>query len=99
MMRFCFHFPRQFLRKHIPKLPYEKRLSKVDTLKLAISYIAFLNEIVSTGATAVSESVRRAQQKARKVVLQCHRGQSVCRTSCRTVFLITRAAFRPDQNR
>jgi len=34
------------LRSHIPTLPYEKRLSKVDTLKLAISYITFLGEIV-----------------------------------------------------
>lgn len=35
------------LRAHIPTLPYEKRLSKVDTLKLAIGYIAFLAELVS----------------------------------------------------
>lgn len=34
------------LRTHIPTLPYEKRLSKVDTLKLAISYIAFLNDML-----------------------------------------------------
>lgn len=34
------------LRAHIPTLPYEKRLSKVDTLKLAIGYINFLNELV-----------------------------------------------------
>lgn len=34
------------LRAHIPTLPYEKKLSKVDTLKLAISYITFLGEMV-----------------------------------------------------
>ncbi|XP_021708465.1 pancreas transcription factor 1 subunit alpha [Aedes aegypti] len=34
------------LRTHIPTLPYEKRLSKVDTLKLAISYISFLAEML-----------------------------------------------------
>lgn len=34
------------LRSHIPTLPYEKKLSKVDTLKLAISYITFLGEMV-----------------------------------------------------
>lgn len=34
------------LRAHIPTLPYEKRLSKVDTLKLAISYITFLGDMV-----------------------------------------------------
>ncbi|KAL0276836.1 UNVERIFIED_CONTAM: hypothetical protein PYX00_004317 [Menopon gallinae] len=36
------------LRAHIPTLPYEKRLSKVDTLKLAIGYINFLSELVRT---------------------------------------------------
>lgn len=35
------------LRAHIPTLPYEKRLSKVDTLKLAIGYISFLGDLVS----------------------------------------------------
>lgn len=34
------------LRTHIPTLPYEKRLSKVDTLKLAISYIQFLADLL-----------------------------------------------------
>ncbi|KAF5404355.1 hypothetical protein PHET_02175 [Paragonimus heterotremus] len=34
------------LRAHIPTLPYEKRLSKVDTLRLAIGYIHFLQDIV-----------------------------------------------------
>ncbi|XP_006887124.1 PREDICTED: pancreas transcription factor 1 subunit alpha [Elephantulus edwardii] len=34
------------LRSHIPTLPYEKRLSKVDTLRLAIGYINFLSELV-----------------------------------------------------
>ena len=27
------------LRQHIPTLPYEKRLSKVDTLKLTIGWV------------------------------------------------------------
>ncbi|XP_057374725.1 pancreas transcription factor 1 subunit alpha-like [Daphnia carinata] len=35
------------LRTHIPTLPYEKRLSKVDTLRLAIGYISFLAELVA----------------------------------------------------
>jgi len=34
------------LRAHIPTLPYEKRLSKVDTLRVAIGYIGFLAELV-----------------------------------------------------
>ncbi|KAG7175208.1 Pancreas transcription factor 1 subunit alpha-like 1 [Homarus americanus] len=36
------------LRAHIPTLPYEKRLSKVDTLRLAIGYISFLAELVAS---------------------------------------------------
>lgn len=43
------------LRAHIPTLPYEKRLSKVDTLKLAIGYINFLSELVRTDRNANNE--------------------------------------------
>lgn len=32
------------LRVHVPTFPYEKRLSKIDTLRLAIAYIALLRE-------------------------------------------------------
>ncbi|CAF3016238.1 unnamed protein product [Rotaria sp. Silwood2] len=31
------------LRSHIPRFPYEKRLSKIDTLRLALAYIEFLD--------------------------------------------------------
>lgn len=34
------------LQLHIPTLPYEKKLSKVETLRLAISYIKFLDQIL-----------------------------------------------------
>ena len=34
------------LRQHVPTFPYEKRLSKIDTLRLAIAYIALLREIL-----------------------------------------------------
>lgn len=37
------------LRGHVPTFPYEKRLSKIDTLRLAISYIALLREILVSG--------------------------------------------------
>ncbi|XP_051762038.1 transcription factor 21 [Ctenopharyngodon idella] len=37
------------LRCHVPTFPYEKRLSKIDTLKLAIAYIALLREILMSG--------------------------------------------------
>jgi len=47
------------LRAHIPTLPYEKRLSKVDTLRVAIGYISFLAELVD--AEAQSDGVRGPQ--------------------------------------
>ncbi|XP_020316867.1 transcription factor 21-like [Oncorhynchus kisutch] len=37
------------LRCHVPTFPYEKRLSKIDTLRLAIAYIALLREILISG--------------------------------------------------
>ncbi|XP_071602317.1 pancreas transcription factor 1 subunit alpha-like [Heliangelus exortis] len=37
------------LRCHVPTFPYEKRLSKIDTLRLAIAYIALLREILLSG--------------------------------------------------
>lgn len=33
------------LRVHVPTFPYEKRLSKIDTLRLAIAYISLLREV------------------------------------------------------
>lgn len=36
------------LRVHVPTFPYEKRLSKIDTLRLAIAYIALLREVLTT---------------------------------------------------
>lgn len=38
------------LRGHVPTFPYEKRLSKIDTLRLAIAYIALLSDILTTGS-------------------------------------------------
>ena len=35
------------IRTHIPTLPYEKKLSKVDTLRLAIGYINFLTDLLN----------------------------------------------------
>ncbi|KQK96041.1 pancreas transcription factor 1 subunit alpha [Amazona aestiva] len=60
------------LRSHIPTLPYEKRLSKVDTLRLAIGYINFLSELVQSDLplrTASSES----PSQPKKIII-CHRG-------------------------
>ncbi|XP_045509685.1 pancreas transcription factor 1 subunit alpha [Colias croceus] len=63
------------LRAHIPTLPYEKRLSKVDTLKLAIGYISFLGELVRTDRNSsdtmlsgVSNTHNKEEQK--KVIVR-----------------------------
>lgn len=54
------------LRSHIPTLPYEKRLSKVDTLKLAIGYINFLSELVRTDRNANTEYFNGHNRHLRK---------------------------------
>lgn len=41
------------LRLHVPTFPYEKRLSKIDTLRLAISYIALLRDMLSAKVNPV----------------------------------------------
>ena len=45
----------------MPTFPYEKRLSKIDTLRLAIAYISLLREILLSDLEPVSyiEQVRR----------------------------------------
>ncbi|TGZ55005.1 hypothetical protein CRM22_010506 [Opisthorchis felineus] len=35
------------LRKRLPTFPYERRLSKIDTLRLAIAYMALLNDMLT----------------------------------------------------
>ncbi|VDN06282.1 unnamed protein product [Thelazia callipaeda] len=36
------------LRRYIPTFPYEKRLSKIDTLNLAIAYISLLEGLLNS---------------------------------------------------
>ncbi|GIX84594.1 pancreas transcription factor 1 subunit alpha [Caerostris extrusa] len=62
------------LRAHIPTLPYEKRLSKVDTLRLAIGYIGFLSELVNSGRHPADPLQSQAAEQPKKVIIQCHRG-------------------------
>lgn len=44
------------LRQTIPSFPYEKKLSRIQTLKLAIDYIAFMTEILYGKNSGVSSS-------------------------------------------
>lgn len=62
------------LRSHIPTLPYEKRLSKVDTLRLAIGYINFLAELVQSDLP-IRNSSSDTHAQPKKVII-CHRGTS-----------------------
>ncbi|XP_053680759.1 pancreas transcription factor 1 subunit alpha [Anopheles nili] len=69
------------LRTHIPTLPYEKRLSKVDTLKLAISYISFLGEMLrkdKNGNEAGTNGVKRVPVKEppKKFIVRGGSGQA-----------------------
>ncbi|XP_055493589.1 fer3-like protein [Leucoraja erinacea] len=53
------------LRCYVPTFPYEKRLSKIDTLRLAIAYIALLREILLSGCDPkayVEQCVRNGYQ-------------------------------------
>lgn len=64
------------LRAHIPTLPYEKKLSKVDILKLAISYITFLGEMVRKDKNGNSSSIIGIQKQTvkippKKTILRC----------------------------
>lgn len=61
------------LRHHIPTLPYEKRLSKVDTLRLAIGYIGFLTEMISSDMSHSQALQPTSSEQPRKVMI-CHRG-------------------------
>lgn len=44
----------EHLRLHVPTFPYEKRLSKIDTLRLAIAYISLLQELLNTELDPIS---------------------------------------------
>lgn len=74
------------LRHRIPTLPYEKRLSKVDTLRLAIGYIHFLQDLLvnneapsqrsqSEGGQGRSATCRPHSSEPppiKKIIIQCH---------------------------
>ncbi len=53
------------LRLHVPTFPYEKRLSKIDTLRLAIAYIALLKDILMSGRDPL-EHIERCLKSGKK---------------------------------
>lgn len=79
------------LRAHIPTLPYEKRLSKVDTLKLAIGYINFLSELVRTDRNANQEGLngnnRQPQrEEPKKIILRGKTYRIILVTICKVLY-------------
>ncbi|CAL1526595.1 unnamed protein product [Lymnaea stagnalis] len=61
----------EHLRRRIPSnVNTDRRLSKVDTLRLAIRYISYLTEVVKTcGDTKDSSRHKKVQEK---IILKCH---------------------------
>ena len=65
------------LRSHIPTLPYKKRLYMLDTRKLAIGYINFLSDILTSdrnstqgaGGNAGSHGIHRPPREEPKEVI------------------------------
>uniref|UniRef100_A0A183UDD0 BHLH domain-containing protein n=1 Tax=Toxocara canis TaxID=6265 RepID=A0A183UDD0_TOXCA len=53
------------LRRFIPTFPYEKRLSKIDTLNLAIAYISLLEDILNNHSEGSHYYLKRAVNMAR----------------------------------
>lgn len=45
------------LRRKVPTFAYEKRLSRIETLRLAITYISFMSELLN-GTSKGSDGVR-----------------------------------------
>ncbi|XP_015787211.1 pancreas transcription factor 1 subunit alpha [Tetranychus urticae] len=62
------------LRDALPKdPPYEKRSSKVETLKLAIQYIEKLNEYLSTGRNPNDPSQSHQPPQVEKIIIPCQK--------------------------
>ncbi|CAH2306322.1 pancreas transcription factor 1 subunit alpha-like [Pelobates cultripes] len=90
------------LRNRVPTFPYEKRLSKIDTLRLAIAYIALLSDILTSGIdpkSYVNEFVRNGSSGAYSaiwntsgffvVLFYIQDAEVVLSPSCTPYFIIT----------
>ena len=44
------------LRRKVPTFAYEKRLSRIETLRLAITYISFMDQVVRSPAAATTST-------------------------------------------
>ncbi len=59
------------LRRRVPAFPHEKRLSRIQTLRLAILYISFMTEILSgQDIHTLMKQQQQCQENAKPVVWQ-----------------------------
>ncbi|XP_078702797.1 pancreas transcription factor 1 subunit alpha-like [Branchiostoma floridae x Branchiostoma belcheri] len=61
------------LRKRVPTLAYERRISKADTLHLAIGYIRFLSDLVKSD-TQGGEAIAHSRLKKPPKIIISHKG-------------------------
>lgn len=69
------------LRGHVPTFPYEKRLSKIDTLRLATAYIALLGDILLSGRhprAYVEQCLRSGSQSTQQAAWNTSGERGVC---------------------
>ena len=41
----------------VPTFPYEKKLSRIETMRLAINYISFMGELISTNTYGANDFI------------------------------------------
>ena len=57
------------LRRKVPTFAYEKRLSRIETLRLAITYISFMDQVIRNEAKPSSSSSSSTAASASAAVL------------------------------
>lgn len=80
------------LRKCIPVTEnVDRKLSKVDTLKLAMSYITYLADLIkTTNDFATSDQLANNERKQDKVILRCQFSGRVKQVTCTTITIKTK---------
>ncbi|CAH1803040.1 unnamed protein product, partial [Owenia fusiformis] len=60
------------LRDHIPEASMDKKLSKVDTLRLAIQYIDQLQSMITVFDDSSEGGMKDTSSENKKVIIRCH---------------------------